>query len=183
MRAIDVAISRNQIRYGLISFVVIPALANALINSLLGWLIFRGIEVVPLWALTGGVAADLLGMCYFLPAITCLIATLATRRHVHQNKVEPLPAWRLPPWLDAAVRYLIWRCAFFGLTAVFVVGSATVAALAYFAENGLTLPSFLMLKTTLAVLLGLIVTPPIGLLALADRQPRVGNASRQAANE
>ena len=167
-------LSRSQLNYALVGFVLVPAIANFVINGLIGWAMFRNANIVPLWGLGPSVGPDLLGTCFLLPLITCLIVTPMTRRHVQQGTVESLPELEVVlHWARGAFRPVLQRGALVGLASVVVVGSVVVAALSTLSVSELALQPFLILKTTFSVLLGLVVTPLIGFLALADPVPNV----------
>jgi hypothetical protein len=158
-----------QRRYAIVSFVIGPAVANALINGLLGWATFRGVRHVPIWGLGPSVGPDTLGTCFFLPFFTCLIVTAVTRRHVRRGQVPPLV--EVPVvlrTLQGALGRLVGRALAVGLTTFVVVGGFVSAVSMSLDTETMTYGSFLTFKIGFSVALGLVVTPPLGLLALAD---------------
>ncbi len=84
-------LSRSQQQYLLIGHCVVPFVINFILNGLIGLAMFRGVSRVPVWGLQTSAGPDLLGTCFFLPAITCLIVTPIVHRHVRRAVVEPLP--------------------------------------------------------------------------------------------
>jgi hypothetical protein len=167
----------EQRSYAIVAFGIGPAVANALINGLLGWATFRGVEHVPIWSTGPSVGPDTLGTCFFLPFLTCLIATALTRRDRRQGKVAPLAAF--PPSLQVLRRTLgplFRRALAIGLAMFVVVGGLVLAGLSSLDTATMPHGRFLAFKIGFAVALGLVVTPPIGLLALADPLPAVAKA-------
>ena len=62
-----------QRKWFLLEQIIVPVLFNLGFNAVLGWFTFRTHTPVPLWGQTS-VGADILGMLFFLPAFTCVIA-------------------------------------------------------------------------------------------------------------
>ncbi len=169
-----VLLSRSQLSYALVGFVLVPAMANFVINGLIGWAIFRNADVVPLWGLGPSVGPDLLGTCFFLPFITCFVVTPLTWRHIRRGTVEPLRELSaVPTWARGALRPVLRRAALLGLASLLVVGGVALASLSALGVSQVGLVPFLVFKVAFSVLLGLVVTPLIGLLALADPVPNV----------
>ena len=164
-------LTSEQRTYALASFVVIPAVANTVINGVIGWATFRGVDAIPLWSTGPAVGSDLVGTCLFLPLFTCLIVTPLTRRHVRNGMVAPLLGLDLPSWLRWGPRGAFARGVLLGVACLAIVGGATAVALSALGVGPLTLTPLLLLKVVFSVLLGLLVTPVIGLRALADPAP------------
>lgn len=166
----------DQRAYALVSFVAVPAVANALINGVLGWATLRGASVIPMWSLGPAIGPDLLGTCFFLPLITCLIVTAITHKHRREGRVTPLRA------RDAAFARSLpggssvgafKRGLLLGVLALPAAGGATISIFWMLGVDELPLGSLLVFKVIFSVLLGCLVTPVIGLLALADPEPAI----------
>jgi hypothetical protein len=163
-------------RYAIVAFGIGPAVANTLINGLLGWATFRGMELVPIWSTGPSVGPDTLGTCFFLPFFTCLIATALTRRDRRQGKVTSLAAF--PPSLQVLRRMpgpLFRRALAIGLATFVGVGGLVLAGLSSLDTETMPHGRFLGFKIGFSVVLGLMVTPPIGVLALADPLPEAAS--------
>ena len=157
-------LSRSQQQYLLLGHCIVPCVINFILNGLIGLAMFRGVSMVPVWGLETSAGPDMLGTCFFLPAITCLIVTPIVRRHVRRSIVEPLPhSPGLPSWLARFQRPLRTRAALFGLTSLVLV-----VALGSVGLTELELTRFLWLKATFSAVLGAVITPFIGIVALAD---------------
>ncbi|MFQ5515602.1 MAG: hypothetical protein ACE5FG_14395 [Myxococcota bacterium] len=166
-------LSRAQARYLLIGHGLVPVVINFVLNGLIGWAMFRGAASVPLWAREPSVGGDTLGTCFFLPAITCLIVTPIVRLHTSRGVVAPLEgAGALPVWLRSFYRPLLRRAGRLGLAGLLIAGPLAALGLLLPGGSSIELASFLWLKASFAALLGGLVTPLIGLLALADRAPQ-----------
>ena len=161
----------EQRTYAIVSFVAVPAIANAVINGALGWATFRSLGAVPLWSIGPAIGPDLVGTTLLLPLITCLIVTPLTRRHVRNGMVTPLPAPKLQGWLGWGPHGALARGALLGGACLAILGGATAVVLSALGVGPLTLTPLLALKVVFSVLLGLLVTPLIGLRALADPVP------------
>ena len=145
---------------------VIPGILNFIINSIIGWLLFHRMVAVPVWEMTSSAGPDTLGTCFFLPAVTCLIVTPIVRQHVRRGTVEPVTA-ALPGWLRQFHRPLAVRAVLLGLSCLLIVGGPVAAILLVVGLTEIAFAPFLWFKSIFAGVLGLIVTPLIGLLALA----------------
>jgi len=162
-------LSRSQQQYLLLGHCIVPCIINFILNGLIGLAMFRGVSMVPVWGLETSAGPDMLGTCFFLPAITCLIVTPTVRRHVRRSIVEPLPhSPGLPSWLARFQRPLRTRAALFGLTSLVLVGALVLVALGSVGLTELELTRFLWLKATFSAVLGAVITPFIGIVALAD---------------
>ena len=164
-------LSSDQRRYLLFAQCFIPFAINFVLNGLLGFLMFRGMNPVPTWGIESSAGPDLIGTCFFLPAITCLIVTPLVRRHIRSGMVERIsPSEGLPGWLRPFQRPLAGRALVFGLVGLTLVGVPLAGGLlsAAPAQSGLIL--FLWFKASFSAVLGGAVTPIIGLVALAEAE-------------
>ena len=109
------------VRYLVVGQAIIPFFINVAVNVVLGVLAFAGSETVPTWAADKGAAADSIGTCFFLPFITCLIATPIVRRHVARGVVDPLSISELPGWMLLFRRRLLPRAFLFGVAGLLVL--------------------------------------------------------------
>ena len=167
-------LSPGQRNYALVAFALVPAAANSVINGLIGWAMFRNSDFVPVWGLGPSVGPDTLGTCFFLPLFTCLVVTPLTWRHVRRGAVEPLSEFKaVPTWARDALRPVVKRAALLGCASFLVVGPVVLVSLSVLGVGQVALVSFLVFKVAFSVMLGLVVTPLIGLLALADPVPNL----------
>ena len=165
-------LSSNQRQYLLVGQCLIPFVINFVLNGLIGLLMFRGVNPVPTWGIESSAGPDLIGTCFFLPAITCLIVTPIVRRHVRGGMVEPTAAEDLPIWLQPFRRPLATRAALFGLAGLAFIGSLVAAALLSAGPTHFGLGPFLWFKASFSAVLGGAVTPIIGIVALAQTEPQ-----------
>lgn len=156
------------LRYLLIGQAVIPILINFTITIVLGLLTFTGSTTVSTWALDKGAAADSIGTCYFLPAITGLICTQIVRGHVRRGVIPQLPLDEAPHWVRWFRGHLLWRATKFGIVGLTVMSGPVLSAYGLFAGDTIPTMRFLLIKVAFAVALGIVVTPLIALVALTD---------------
>ena len=172
---IALKLSRSQQQYLFLGHCLATLVINFILNGLLGLAMFQGANMVPVWGLETSAGPDILGTCFFLPAITCLIVTPIVRRHVRRAIVEPLPlSPGLPTWLARFQRPLRTRAALFGLTSLALVGALVLVALGSLGLTELELTRFLWLKATFSAGLGVAITPFIVIVALADPASALG---------
>lgn len=162
-------LSSGQRQYLLVGQCVIPIAINFVLNGFIGLLMFHGVNPVPTWGIQSSAGPDLIGTCFFLPAITCLIVTPIIRRHMKSGKVEHISQRDfLPSWLRPFQRPLLVRSLFFGLAGLASIGAVVAMTLFAVASGPFELDSFLWFKACFSAALGGVVTPFIGLVALAE---------------
>ena len=84
-------LSTAQRQYLLVAQGLIPFAINFVLNGLLGLALFRGIDPVAVWGRQSSAGPDLIGTCFFLPAITCLIVTPLAHRQIRGGKDPGTP--------------------------------------------------------------------------------------------
>jgi hypothetical protein len=170
-------LSPNQRQYLLFAQGFIPFVFNFVLNGLIGLAVFRGVNPVPTWGVESSAGPDLIGTCFFLPAITCLIVTPIVRRHIRAGVVERVSGSEgLPSWLRLFQRSLAARAVLFGLAGVAVIGTLVAAVLLAAGPAQFGLTPFVWLKASFSGVLGGAVTPIIGLVALAEAEPQLRSA-------
>jgi hypothetical protein len=153
-------------RYLLLDQGIGAGILNLVLNAGIAWLLFRGMEVVPLWG-QQSIAGDTIGTAFVLPFLTSLIASVVVRSQVRSGYVpaatlSPTSALRLLP------RSLAGRGAVLGLIAIVVTGLPTAAALGFAGVGEMAFGDFVMFKAAFAAVLGALVTPIVARAALAD---------------
>ncbi len=162
-------LAAGTLRYLWIDQAVVPAIINVTINFLLGILAFRGQPYVATWSLDKGAALDSIGTCFFLPFITCLIATPIVRHHVARGKVEPVPASDVPGWARWFTSTKLLYGIKFGTASLLILVLPVYAAYLSFAGDEIETLWFICVKAMFAGLLGFVVTPIIAFIALCNQ--------------
>lgn len=166
-------LSSKQRQYFVVGLVVIPFAINFVTNGLLGLLMFRGVDPVPVWGIESSAGPDLIGTCLFLPLITCLIVTPIARRHIRRGIVEPVSVGGgVPRWLQPFRRPLAVRAVLFGLAGLAFAGSFVAVVLLSAGSTQFELTRFLLLKASFSAVFGGAVTPLIGIVVLAESGPK-----------
>ena len=155
--------------------VVNAILVTAVINAIVNWLIALGAvgdhDSVPMWGaplVEPSVFWDLIGTLFLLPLITGALTTAAIRRDIRRAALERLgpgfgggragaPGWQ--------------RGAELGAVAVVSMGPPLLLLLAAFGFPELSKSQFVAWHTGFAIFLGMLVTPPLAVLAMADSEP------------
>jgi hypothetical protein len=162
-------VSSSQRRYLLLEQGIGSGVINFGLNAAIGWLMFRGMEHVPLWG-QQSIMADTLGTCFMLPFMTALMVTPIARRHVRRGKVTAL-GWTLTshPMLGRLPRGTAARGAALGLGCLVALAPLTLLALSAFDVAHMSMSRFVLFKASFAAVAGLLVTPLIALWAIAER--------------
>jgi hypothetical protein len=146
---------------------------TALINLVVNWLIARGAvgdrASIPFWGpplVEPSVFWDLVGTLFLLPLVTGGLTTAAVRRDIRRGSLSRLGEGFGGGRSDSGWR----RGAELGGVAVF---STTPPLLLIFAVLGfpeMSDSTFVAWHTALAIALGLVVTPPLAMLAMGERR-------------
>jgi len=139
---------------------------NLLLNAGIAWLLFRGMESVPLWG-QQSIAGDTIGTAFVLPFLTALIASAVVRSQVRSGYV-PAAALSAGSALRRLPRSLAGRGTVLGLIAIVLAGLPTAAALGVAGVTEMAFREFVFFKAAFAAVLGALVTPIIARVALAD---------------
>jgi len=157
-------------RYLFIGQAVIPFFINVVVNIALGVLAFRGQEFVSTWAMDKGAVADSIGTCFFLPFITCLIATPIVRRHVEKGVVNRVSPNAAPQWIRLINNRLALRAAQFGFIGIVLFAGPVCGLYALLADDAIETVRFITIKAIFAGVFGFFVTPLIAFVALSERR-------------
>lgn len=172
---------RGAFRYLLIGQAVIPFFINIAVNVILGALTFWGQEWVATWSIDKGAVADSIGTCFFLPFITCLIATPIVRHQVAHGAVSRIPPTETPRWARMMSGPVILRAAKFGIAGLLLLAGPVFAAYSLLAGDSIETVRFIAIKATFAGVFGIFATPLIAFVALCDQsaspQPGVEQSS------
>lgn len=162
-------LAREHRRWVIVNALLVTAAVNLVLNGFLAWFSARGHHVVPVWAVPkiGGanVFTDTVGTFFFLPLFTCIFSTTFVWIEMRAGRIPPLTTIQIPDRLQGG-----------RLRRGVVLGAATVAVLTPLAVvvfllvgtgASLTTGQFVVYKAALGVALGAVVTPIIGLCAMA----------------
>ena len=166
----------GALRYLLIGQAIIPFFINIAVNVILGALTFWGQESVATWAIDKGAAADSIGTCFFLPLITCLIATPIVRRQVAHGAASRISPTDTPCWAGMMSGPVLLRATKFGLVGILVLAGPVYVAYYLWAEESIETVRFIAIKAIFAGVFGVFVTPLIAFVAMCDQSagPELG---------
>ena len=156
-------------RYLVIGQAIIPFFINIVVNVILGVLTFRGHPSVATWAIDKGAAADSMGTCFFLPFITCLIATPIVRYQVAHGVASQITLSDMPRWVRLMSGPVLLRAAKFGLAGILLLAGPVYAAYGLFAGDAIETVRFIAIKALFAGVFGIFVTPLIAFVAMCDQ--------------
>jgi hypothetical protein len=167
-----------QRKWFLLEQILVPVLFNVGFNAALGWFTFRNELPVPLWrapSLTHpSVGGDILGMLFFLPFFTCVIATPLIKRAVRIGKLERVSITPEEHWLLRSMpRGVFARAGFIGLGCALLLGPLSIGGLALLGMSDWSLEAAVWFKGVYAGLLAALVQPPIALYAICPDEADV----------
>jgi hypothetical protein len=175
MRAAWRELTVEHRRWLLINAVVIAAIVNGILNALIAWGSAASEDEIPLWAapLVGGPSTivDTVGTLFILPFLTTVIVTSVAWHEMREGKLAPLMIDRnADPLLARLPGRRARRGAYFGLLTVVLLAPVSVVLLIAFDFGDISVGDFVLYKAIFGVLLGLVVTPPIAVAAMTDRE-------------
>lgn len=154
--------------------VLIAALANAVLNALIAWLVTIGEDEVPLAAVPlvegPSVITDTVGTLFVLTFLTTLAVTTGVWKEMragHLTRLSLAPgsfAARLP---GTRLR----RATKLGLLCMLVLGPLAVIVLLLLDYGDISISKFVVYKAIFGVALGALVTPLIAIVAFGDQPP------------
>jgi hypothetical protein len=166
-------LERAHRRWILINAVLIAAFVNAALSALIAWLSAAGEDNVPLWSapLVGGpsTAIDTVGTFFVLPFLTTLVITTVVWAEMRDERLPPLSD---PfPWAERLPATRLRRAAVIGLICMAILGPPAAAVVAALDFGDISVGTFVLYKAIFGVVLGVIVTPPIAMLAMSRVPP------------
>ncbi len=153
---------------------------NAVLNALIAWLSFRGVETIPFWG-QQSIGGDTIGTCFVLPLITSLIVTPLSRGRVRSGALPPVAS---TPALARALELLptgtLARGIVLGVLTMFIVAPPTIVLLRALGVDAWSLATFVRYKAIFGGILGAAVTPIVALMAIAAPAVDRERAARRA---
>jgi len=159
-------------RWLIVNALLVTAAINVVVNAAIAWLGVKGQEDVTMWGtpLTEtSVFWNVVGTLFLLPLVTCVLTTTAIRRDVRRGALESLGRLRSSHRWLAALPLPRWRrAALLGTLIAAALAPPIILVLVVSDFSHLTRDQFVICQTAFAVLLGVLVTPPIAVFAMAD---------------
>jgi hypothetical protein len=187
LRAAWKELTAEHRRWLFVNAIVITAFINAALNALIAWGSAVNEDEIPLWAapLVGGPSTitDTVGTFFILPLLTTLLITTVIW---HERAAGRFGRLELAPGSDRFFRRLprtrFRRGLYFGALCTLVLAPAAVIVLAAIDFGDISVGDFVLYKAIFGILLGLIVTPVIGIAAMTDdRSSEVARAGIEPA--
>lgn len=154
---------------------------NVVVNAAIAWLSVAGQGSVSMWGaplVETSIFWNVVGTLFLLPLITCVLTTTAIRADIRSGSLPPLTELRSAHRWLASLPFPRWRRgAVVGALAVVMLAPPLILVLVAADFGDLDAGQFVLCQTVFAVLLGVVVTPPIALCAMAD-PPAAGSGRR-----
>ncbi len=153
-------------RWLIVNAILVTALINAIVNLLIAYGAVGDRDSVPMWGVPlvePSIFWDLVGTLFILPLITSGLITASIRRDIRRGTLSPLK--------QGAGGATGWRRgAELGVVAVFSVTPPLLLIFAVLGFPEMSDSTFVAWHTALAVVLGIVVTPLLAVLAMAEPQ-------------
>ncbi len=148
---------------------------NVIVNAAISWLGVRGQSTVTMWGVPlveTSISWNVVGTLFLLPLITCVLTTTAVRRDLRRGTLTSLDWLRTTcRWLRALPLPRGRRGLVLGALVTVLLAPPVILILVLSGFPDLTRDQFVACQTAFAVALGILVTPPIALVAMADPRP------------
>jgi hypothetical protein len=141
---------------------------NFALNGAMGWVSFPPVPSLPLFARGNCIAGDTVGTSFFLPLTTCLILTPIVRGMLRKGAIPALDRTELPRFVRFWPRNHIGRGALVGLISALMIAPWPLFVLSTMDVTAMTRNEDILYKAIYTAILGVMVTPLLGLRALAD---------------
>jgi hypothetical protein len=147
------------------------AVFNFVLNGVIAWGFFRGLDRVPLWG-DLSIAGDTIVTGILLPFLTCLVVTWIEGAKLRSGKLRPLGWTRAEhPILRWLPRRTLVRGLVLALVCTATLTPATIVALGALGVDGMSLGRFLLFKATWAGAVAALVVPLTAAWAIAEPPP------------
>ena len=162
-------LSKHHKQYIIKHFVIAAALINAVINTAIGYMLFSGQEQIPVWG-DPSLGVDIIATTFLLTAITSWLVGWSVGLALLYSRVEPIEAKGFGAAIVGRLPTGAWpRALLFGLVASCSIAPVVLYVLHVLAIQSLAPLSAVLFKTVFSVVLGLLLTPLVGVLALCDK--------------
>ncbi|MGH2975384.1 MAG: hypothetical protein ACRDLL_11040 [Solirubrobacterales bacterium] len=159
-------------RWLVVNSLLVTMAINVIVNAAIAWLGVKDQDTVTMWGVPlaeTSIFWNVVGTLFLLPLITCVLTTTAIRRDVRRSVLAPLDRLRPTHPRLAALPLPRWRRgALLGAMVAIVLAPPILLLLVVAGVSDLSRDQFVACQTVFAVLLGVLVTPPIALFAMAD---------------
>jgi hypothetical protein len=145
---------------------VSAAVLNFVLDGALAWLEFHSADSVPLWGLSSA-AVDTLGSAFFIPLVTCLIASRIVDRQLRQGRVPRLLS-RGTPLSPMSNRWRLKRGIGLAVASLGIGALPIVIVLSASGGSSFEPWAFIAFQATFGAGVGAAVTPLIVWWALLD---------------
>ncbi|MEI2702250.1 MAG: hypothetical protein V9E83_07600 [Baekduia sp.] len=161
-------------RWIIVNAVLVTALLNVVINAVIARLSALGMDEIPVWGwpLLGGttIATDTAGTFFVLPFVTSLLVPLGIQFEIRRERLRPIAGVaQLPTVLRRLPDPVLKRALVTGAAVFALGGPLSLLGVALADLEPMSVQTFVVYKAVLGVALGLIVTPPIAMRAMAQR--------------
>lgn len=159
-------------RWLVVNALGVTAAINVVLNAAIDLLSVANRDTIPMWGpplVEPSVFWTLIGTLFLLPLFTSALSTAAIRRDIQRGTLSRLDGLTSTHPRLAALPVGRWRRgAAIGGIAVAVLAPPLVLLLVLLGSPDLSSGQFVTYQVAFAVLLGMIVTPPIALAAMAE---------------
>jgi hypothetical protein len=167
-------LSPEHRRWIYLNALLITGIINALVNAGIAWLSVIGQHRVPLWAVPlvdkPSTITDTVGTLFLLPLITCVLCTTAVWHELAAGRLgalgESTGARQLASRLPAT---RLRRGIALGALCTTALAPLFVGVLVAIDFTNLSPGQFVLYKAVFGLVLGVIVTPPIAVIAMTGR--------------
>jgi hypothetical protein len=152
----------------LVKETLVGIMVNAVISGIIAFFMFRSQSEIPLWG-KNGLFFDLIPTIFLMTFCMTLGMTPATRARIGKGKA-PVAPWHRSEYAVFRVfpRAFVLRAFVFGAMALLILLPTTTVLVSLLNGCPMTFTEMLLFKICYGALIGLLLTPAITLVAMAD---------------
>jgi hypothetical protein len=156
----------------IINQVIIATVFNFFINIGIAWFLYRQVDQIPLWGL-GGIATDTISTAFILTLLSYYYIALSVRFTMKMKWLPDIADYPTVGIVSKMIKMpIIVQGIVFGILASVLIGLPVIAWFFLSRTQSMPYKSFLWYKAIFGAALSIIVSPPIGLLAILDYSRR-----------
>ncbi|PKH51785.1 hypothetical protein CXF68_14310 [Tenacibaculum sp. Bg11-29] len=162
-----ISLSKKQKKYIFLQQTTMGVLMNIIMNSLMGWVVFKSADKLNLWG-ENSFAFDLIMTTFMLVFMTSLLVSKMTHKAVKSGKLQPLEI----EWFNSILKKSMQRPFLGSLLVAIVITLVFIPLLFLLLEvtnaTLLSLKYYIIIKGSYAGFLALIFTPIVVIIAMCE---------------
>jgi hypothetical protein len=152
----------------IVNQVIIATVFNFFINIGIAWFLYRHVDQIPLWSLSG-IAMDTISTAFILTLLSYYYIALSVWFTMRMKWLPVIADYPTGGIIAKMIKMpIIVQGIIFGILASVLIGLPVIAWFFFTSTQSMQYESFRWYKSIFGAVLSIIVSPPIGLLSMLD---------------